>query len=153
MSPRAEGPLTLILDSRGNAFLPASFIFPPEIHDRSEMVGRDASRHRAWTLMERARTVLVIQRAYPSQCWTVETRISEVILPHANTTFPPSRHPCFIRLSFPCSSVETSGCGVEIRYNEKQRRHNFAEIRAREEYAYVSSQIYFIVLSCAICEL
>lgn len=99
--------------------------------------------------MERTRTMLVIQRAYPSRCWTVETRISEVTLPHA-TTFPHSR---FARFFPPCSR-ETSGHGVEIRYNEKQRR-TISQKFARERNTRPAFITNIILLRCVIyiCEL
>lgn len=65
------------------------------------MLGRDAARHATWTLMERARTMLVIQRErpYPSRSaepWKLE---SPKLLRPLHALTPPRSHlyPTFSR--------------------------------------------------------
>jgi len=81
-----------------------------------EMLGRAVS-HDAWTLMERARTVPVIQRerAYPSRAaglWKFESL--KLLCPHLQTHF--GFFP--IRLSSLVAPMKRQN--AEMRYNEKQ---------------------------------
>lgn len=96
---------TLILGK--NAFFPAPFIFPPEIHGRLETSGHDAARYGTRTLMERA----------PDRAGN-PTGLSISVLDRGNSNlwsyfavhqlpFPSSRpHPRFIRLSSPVVVVK-----------------------------------------------
>lgn len=116
-----QRPPSLALSSRGSRDVFFCFVpYFPARNPRPEMLGPGAARHGARTLMERARTMLVIQRerAYPSRSagsWKLES--PKLLRPARVKLLPISSLSDF----FPLRGSEMSESNVEIRHNEKER--------------------------------